>query len=253
MPTRKLDSEGILAKIVGMIESELPRSELEVLISAIFKNDFAPGFTGLEHLDAPPELRDRLQTLLVQLRRREELVALYLALTVIRERKETPRIDICLTHPMQGIHERIIWPAVSEVITSARSRITVVGYGISSSPSVIFDNLVEKSKEGVELVFLVDRLEDKKDFLQWARSLPYQPELYGRAEDPADPKSSLHIKCIIVDDDVAIIGSANPTYHGMMKNIEICLVFRDREVVMRISRIVDQLKRELVRHSITSQ
>jgi cardiolipin synthase len=158
---------------------------------------------------------------------------------------EKPGIEICLTHPIDGIHERLIWPAVREVIMGAKSRITVVGYEISGSPAVVFESLMEKSIQGVELAFLVDRLEGKKYFLEWVKKLPYQPELYTREKDPADPESSLHMKCIVVDDDIAVVGSANPTYHGMMKNIEICLVIRDRDVVMRISRIVDRLKQEL--------
>ena len=162
----------------------------------------------------------------------------------------TDQIEICWTGDTKNRHIRKTAPALSQMILSASRSILIVGYAISTNMKEIMKDLEAKSKEGVILTFMIDRLEDKRDFLDWARKLPYPPELYDRQEDPNAPMSSLHIKCVIVDGKKALFGSANLTYHGMKANRELGIIIKDESVVRTVVDLLEDLKEELVKFDI---
>jgi hypothetical protein len=235
-----------LEDFVSCIESSVPREEIESLLERLEKGNFGSITKDLESLRIAPHYREKLQSLLKDRGDRADVLAICLALSHSLKRVERPSIEICLTHPIEGVHERMIWPAMSEIILATRQALIVAGYEITGNPEVIFQRIREKSEEGVELTFLINRLEEKESFINWAKTLRTPPELFSFRGEPSDPISSLHIKCIISDDNVAVVGSANPTYHGLMKNIEIFLIIRDREVVGRLIKIIGRLKQELI-------
>lgn len=162
----------------------------------------------------------------------------------------TEQIEICWTGKTENRHIRKTGPALSQIILSAKRSILIVGYAINVNMKGIMEDLEAKSKEGVKLIFMIDRLEEKRDFLEWASRLPYPPQLYDRQEDPNDPLSSLHIKCVIVDDKKAMFGSANLTYHGMKANRELGIIIKDETVVKTIVSLLNELKEELVKYEL---
>ena len=159
-------------------------------------------------------------------------------------------IEICWTGPTNNPHIRMTWPALSEIILDAKESILIVGYAITTKMERVMDYLEEKSKEGVKLVFMIDRVEEKKDFLQWVKRLHPPFEIYNRPEDTSDPLSALHVKCVIVDEKIAMFGSANLTYHGMKGNIELGLVVKDERTVKTIVHQLCSLKNEMIKYEI---
>ena len=162
----------------------------------------------------------------------------------------TGSIEICWTGDTKNRHTRKTGAALSQLILSAKKSILIVGYAISTNMNEITKDLEAKSKEGVKLTFMINRLEEKRDFLDWARKLPYPPELYNRQEDPNAPMSSLHIKCVIVDGKKAMFGSANLTYHGMKANRELGIIIKDESVVRTVVDLLEELKEELVKFDL---
>ena len=162
----------------------------------------------------------------------------------------TGPIEICWTGDTKNRHTRKTGAALSQLILSAKKSILIVGYAISTNMNEITKDLEAKSKEGVKLTFMINRLEEKRDFLDWARKLPYPPELYDKQEDPNAPMSSLHIKCVIVDGKKAMFGSANLTYHGMKANRELGIIIKDESVVRTVVDLLEELKEELVKFDL---
>lgn len=153
-------------------------------------------------------------------------------------------IEICWTGNTENRQIRKTGPALSELILSARKNILIVGYSININMKGIIKDLEKKSKEGVKLVFLIDKLTDKEEFLNWACKLPFPPELYDWPGDPNDPISSLHIKCVIIDEKKAMFGSANLTYHGLKGNRELGLILKDESLIKIILNLLEDLKDE---------
>lgn len=163
----------------------------------------------------------------------------------------TEHIEICWTGNTKNRHIRKTAPALSQMIISARRSILIVGYAINAKMGDILQSLEERSNDGVKLVFMINRLEEKKDFLEWAKRLSNPPELYDKQENPNDPMSSLHVKCVIVDEKMAMFGSANLTFHGMKANRELGIIIKDDSVVKTIVNLLDELKEELVRFDLS--
>ena len=51
----------------------------------------------------------------------------------------------------------------------------------------------------------------------------------------------LHAKVLIIDDDLALLGSSNYTYSGMYKNIEINILFSEKDIIKNVEKIFDSM------------
>ncbi|MCP4664597.1 MAG: hypothetical protein GY856_55140, partial [bacterium] len=70
----------------------------------------------------------------------------------------------------------------------------------------------------------------------WTFGAP-RPDVYfdPRTVDPAEKYSSLHAKCVVVDGEVAFVGSANFTQRAYEHNIEVGVLVRDRGFASRLA------------------
>jgi phosphatidylserine/phosphatidylglycerophosphate/cardiolipin synthase-like enzyme len=137
---------------------------------------------------------------------------------------------------------RLTGPVTFELMREAENEVVVVGYSISTGSSNLVEELANASRRGVELTFMVNRLETQQEFMRWVEGLTIRPRLYSMPPDPLDDKAAMHVKCIVVDRKKALVGSANPTYHGMEKNIEMGFLVKDKEMVDLILECLEELK-----------
>ena len=72
-----------------------------------------------------------------------------------------------------------------------------------------------------------------------APQLALRPALYYDPRPLLEERANLHAKCIVVDDRVALVTSANFTDRGQHRNIEVGMVIRD---VAFARRLVGQFK-----------
>ena len=49
----------------------------------------------------------------------------------------------------------------------------------------------------------------------------------------------LHTKALLVDDDLALVGSANFDHRSFRLNFEVCLMFRDADVGAALARLIE--------------
>jgi len=181
---------------------------------------------------------------------------------VIAERTHGPHpsLDLVWTGPeAMASTARDTLVVMQEMFAQARERVVVAGYAFDSGEELfgtLHQNMVD---HGVRLqMFLnIPRADQGSDPAQHARKFVQQiqidnwpwtdklPELYY---DPrtVEPKSveSLHAKCIVVDERLTLIGSANFTDRGQTRNIEVGVLIDDaafaRQVALQWQGLVNQ-------------
>ena len=130
------------------------------------------------------------------------------------------------------------------LVNSARQNVTIMGYDITQSD--LTKSLQKKIDKGVSVHVLTEKAKSgmrsryKKFLPKWisesnnVRLWSYEP----------DDSSKMHIKCMVVDESRAYLGSANFSYHGSNKNIELGVQISDKRVISDIMKIFEYLTSE---------
>lgn len=130
-------------------------------------------------------------------------------------------IEVVWTGPHSGVTTgRLTAAVVVELIDAACREILVVSYA-THPDSRIAEAMCRASDRGVEITLLVERNEDNPSYLHPGAvfaDLPVIRLAWPAAQRPHG--ASMHAKLIVVDREVALIGSANLTGHGMERNLE---------------------------------
>jgi phosphatidylserine/phosphatidylglycerophosphate/cardiolipin synthase-like enzyme len=114
-----------------------------------------------------------------------------------------------------------------DIIDHAQQEIIVVGYTLAPTARQIIVRLAQAQQRGIQIVLIVDRMDEKKQLNVLHQCWPPGqdwPLLYTREATPADEKSALHAKAVIVDSHTLLTTSANLSYHGLAGNIELGLL-----------------------------
>ena len=134
--------------------------------------------------------------------------------------------------------------AVDVMLHSAHSEVAVVTYSITSRATSFFDRLEECLERGVRLGMLIDKYRG-----QQAGARTRLAELKARYpnlklfsfEDPHG--ASLHAKIIVVDRKQAVVGSANVSFNGFVRNHEFAVMMEDPAEGQAVAQAVDRLFR----------
>lgn len=213
LSTRELDA------LVRAIDRRLIRGPLE-------EENLAAG--GLAHLTPrlgplqglPPEVAH----------------ALAASILAERERKEGPHVDLVWTGP-EAISStaRDTATVVRELFSRARRCVLVAGYSFDHGAE-IFEALHDAMKlHGVEAELFVNiprpkhRGDPRTVVRKWEESFflenwrfPTRPTIYFDPRDVSHEEySSLHAKCLVVDERFTLVTSANFTDRGQGRNIEV--------------------------------
>jgi phosphatidylserine/phosphatidylglycerophosphate/cardiolipin synthase-like enzyme len=136
-------------------------------------------------------------------------------------------ISVVWTGPESEITSfRLTAAALTELIDSARSSILLISYATQAEPS-LRSALTAAADRGVELILLAERHADNPSYSGSDTPFPGLDAL--RLHWPASlrpPGSSLHAKIIVVDDEIALVGSANLTSRAMESNLECGILIR---------------------------
>ena len=181
---------------------------------------------------------------------------------VIAERTHGPHpsLDLVWTGPeAMASTARDTLVVMQEMFAQARQRVVIAGYAFDSGEELfasLHANMVEHDVR-VQMFLNIPRADPGTDTVQHARKFVQQiqidnwpwtdklPEFYF---DPrtVEPKSveSLHAKCIVVDERLTLIGSANFTDRGQTRNIEVGVLIDDasfgRQVALQWQGLVNQ-------------
>ena len=122
-----------------------------------------------------------------------------------------------------------------DLVKKAKKRIIIIGYHFTDGNEELIKRLDERlKKDRIEIKVLTDHLissiaDGNHRFLRrWLKDTNLRFKLFSY-EHP-DIKELMHVKCMLVDDEAIYIGSANFSYSGVKKNIELGIVLWDKDV-----------------------
>jgi phosphatidylserine/phosphatidylglycerophosphate/cardiolipin synthase-like enzyme len=137
-------------------------------------------------------------------------------------------VSVVWTGPESGVSSsRLTAAAVIDLINEARSQILLVSYATQTEPS-ISAALSAAAARGATVTLLAERNGDNPSYTSPV-SMPFPLLNALRLHWPASarpPGASLHAKIIVVDDSIALVGSANLTSRAMESNLECGILIR---------------------------
>jgi len=141
-----------------------------------------------------------------------------------------------------GSGTRAINTALHELVAGTTRELHVVTYAISDGADDFIDALEALLRNGVRILFVVDRLEAQfgttpERLRHLGNAYAGQFSLYEFVT--ADP-ASLHAKCVISDRSLALIGSANLSFNGLFRNHELAVVI-EGDAAADLASVVDRL------------
>jgi cardiolipin synthase len=189
-----------------------------------------PGVRQLRATTGSVILRDACDQLLHQLSCTEPAYLAGLLTGTARAVERARRhqsVSVVWTGPESGVSSsRLTAAAIIELINAARSQILLVSYATHTEPS-ISTALSAAAARGVVVTLLAERHEDNPSYTALGTPFPGLNAL--RLHWPAGsrpPGAALHAKIIVVDDQVALVGSANLTSRAMESNLECGILIR---------------------------
>lgn len=151
------------------------------------------------------------------------------AATAVRIAASQPLIEVAWTYPgdaRPGL--RTTGGVAREIIDGSRSSLLVVGYSVTVDPSLTglaaqtVGAIARAAERGVGVTAVLHRDANRKALLQsWRIGAPSPSIFTWPIAD--DDKASIHAKVLISDRNDGLITSANLTYHGFERNIEMGL------------------------------
>jgi phosphatidylserine/phosphatidylglycerophosphate/cardiolipin synthase-like enzyme len=144
-------------------------------------------------------------------------------------------------------------PAVERTLTdlldAASHEILLTVYSMTPGTGRVWDAIEKALATGIRCTLIANRLDEQHPdlralFLELARRHPVTLRIYTFTG--ADDRDALHAKLVIVDRQVALVGSANLTFHGLVSAHELAIVVRGPTVEQIASRFDLLLRSQLV-------
>ncbi len=206
----------------------LPPGDVRHLSRAAAQGE--PGVRQLRATTASPILRDACDQLLRQLRSTDPAYLSGLltgAARAVERARHYQAVSVVWTGPESGMSSsRLTAAAVIELVDSARLSILLVSYA-TQTEAQISAALSAAAARDVAITLLAERHADNPSYSSAATPFPGLDAL--RLHWPASSRPSgaaLHAKIIVVDDEVALVGSANLTSRAMESNLECGILIR---------------------------
>jgi phosphatidylserine/phosphatidylglycerophosphate/cardiolipin synthase-like enzyme len=224
------------------------------VLASAYGNEAAPSLPSVQYLQRALSLTtadaSQLARSLSQLSRmtclgsRDVRVALLaLAEAKLNDSEAMERVEVVCTAPVQlGLPVRATFATTIEMVQSARETIILVGYVFTEGARELVRQLaLARSNRRVKVTLVGNQMRTHLPVLRalWPHDMP-PPRMYSREADPTDEMAALHAKLLVCDNAIALVTSANFTYHGLHENIEIGVKVQSKSVV-RITEFVDAL------------
>ncbi len=151
-------------------------------------------------------------------------------------------IQILATGPelvKEGV--RAIEPVVQEIMLEASKEIQIVGYVFTPQANQIFALAQRAAEKGISVTFIVNNLESQN--VKIRRELLQLRKNYSRVKvvDFHDKEGrQLHAKVVVADRRIAVVGSANFSWGGMVANYEIGVLIVG-DAAWKLAQVIDRL------------
>ncbi|PKM04712.1 MAG: cardiolipin synthase [Gammaproteobacteria bacterium HGW-Gammaproteobacteria-6] len=137
-----------------------------------------------------------------------------------------------------GVGEDLIGQAVLSSIYRANHSITIsTPYFVPSE--AIFDALCQAAKRGVCVRILLPRRNDSL-MVRWASRSYYQLLLEAGVQILQFDGGLLHVKAMLMDEELALVGSVNLDIRSLQLNFELTVALFDKSGCLRISALLER-------------
>jgi cardiolipin synthase A/B len=218
------DAEDWACRLAG----RLPSGDVRHLALAAAQGE--RGVQQLRAATASPILRDACDQLVLRLRSAESAYLSGLlagAARAVERARNYQSVSVVWTGPDSGVSSsRLTAATVIELIDSARSSILLVSYATQTEPQISAALSAAVARD-VAVTLLAERHADNPSYSSAATPFPGLDAL--RLHWPLlsrPPGAALHAKVIVIDDEVALVGSANLTSRAMESNLECGILIR---------------------------
>ena len=134
--------------------------------------------------------------------------------------------------PWEAIHRLHV-----SAIHAARQRVWLVTpYFVPTGPALMA--LTSAALSGLDVRLLVPRMSDSRLVTYAARSYFDELMAAGAKVYEYGPRM-LHTKALLVDDEVAVVGSANFDPRSFQLNFEVSVLFRDADVAAALAQLIE--------------
>jgi cardiolipin synthase len=217
-----------LADWASGLGERLPPDDVRRLADAALGGE--PGVSSLRAAATSPVLREACDQLSCRLPYAEPgyLAGLLAgAARAVQRARRQQSVSVVWTGPHSHItSSRLTAAAIVELVAAARAQILLVSFATYTEPAVA-EALASAAARGVEIILLAERQADNPLYTGSGMPFPGLPAL--RLHWPAGQRSTgaaLHAKVIVVDDEIALVGSANLTSRAMEANLECGILLR---------------------------
>lgn len=161
---------------------------------------------------------------------------------VLAERSRAPAPpELVWTGPGDSAEARRTSQVVERLFEEAQESVLLAGYAFDHGETILRPLHTAMVRRGVSATLLVHFEQASADtglstFLR--RNWPFGPPEPALFYDPRpllEERANLHAKCIVIDDRVAFVTSANFTDRGQHRNIEVGAVIRDVAFARRLA------------------
>jgi phosphatidylserine/phosphatidylglycerophosphate/cardiolipin synthase-like enzyme len=135
-----------------------------------------------------------------------------------------------------------IWTMIEENVLQATDEILSAAYAISKNSPELFDLIEKVLVKGIRVVLIVNRFGSQPDIVR-ERLLGLNKRFKDFILKDFSPQSTsedLHAKLLVIDHSVALVGSANLTWKGMILNHELMVRISGKSA-SEIGKLVDRL------------
>ena len=210
------------------LAERLPSGDVRHLARAAAEGE--PGVRQLRATTASSILRDTCDQLLRRLHHAEPSYLSGLltgAACAVERARHYQSVSVVWTGPESGVSSsRLTAAAVIELINAARSEILLVSYATQTEPQISAALSAAVARD-VAVTLLAERHADNPSYSSAATPFPGLDAL--RLHWPLSSRphgAALHAKIIVVDDRIALVGSANLTGRAMEANLECGILIR---------------------------
>jgi phosphatidylserine/phosphatidylglycerophosphate/cardiolipin synthase-like enzyme len=159
-------------------------------------------------------------------------------------------VEVVGTGPVEsGSSLRATAQVASEMVSHATRYVLVVGYSINfdllgrGATGQLLENLKAAATRGVHIrLILHDDPRNKEMFLRAWKGFDQKPQILTWVGHDTDAMLKLHAKLLVADDTDMLVTSANLTYHGLERNIELGVRLKGPEA-MTVRMHFDNLQR----------
>lgn len=168
------------------------------------------------------------------------------------KRESNEKFEIVVTAPVSfNLKARKTYVVMDELIKKSNKSIMITGYSISDYIDDKIEMIINKIRSGIYVEIFVNDIENMEKQLK--NIMMYKGKflkIYNYKKNNEDKMAALHAKVIVSDNKQAIITSSNLSYHGILGNIEMGVLFESKNKCKEIKDIFNKLIKAKIFESV---